>query len=361
MVRVLFECHHLYYLPQFIPIIKELQQRENYSLYASISSSSDRNEQRDFRRAVTDLDMKFITDRNDRRRTARLNSQNFGLIFIGNVGYIKRIATKRSLVVMVYHGIGLKQSYYNDMIDRVDLRAVESKERYRFLADQGEKNLVLSGFTKLDPLAGSDQITVPDYISKANLNPDRKTILYAPTFYPSSFNQLLPALPALSEEFNIILKLHSFSWYHRRYRHQGEQANQMFKDNPRVVIAPSHAVDILPLYQISDLMVSDLSSTLFEYLVIDKPVIQTEFHSLRWKHRKFPKLIEKRLDRARADSIDFTYRLNTPDNLAALIRQIEKTDNLKTQRQAACTRYLHNLDGQATIRLVDAVEARLKS
>ena len=57
---------------------------------------------------------------------------------------------------MVYHGIGLKQTYYRDITDRIDIRVVESKERYDILQKQGQKNLVLTGYSKCDPLIEND-------------------------------------------------------------------------------------------------------------------------------------------------------------------------------------------------------------
>ncbi len=51
---------------------------------------------------------------------------------------------------MVYHGIGLKQSYYNDSNDRINLRAIESLDRFTELKNKGHKNIILTGFTKLE-------------------------------------------------------------------------------------------------------------------------------------------------------------------------------------------------------------------
>jgi len=36
MIKVLFENHHLYYLPHFIPIIDEMKRRGGYEIVASI-------------------------------------------------------------------------------------------------------------------------------------------------------------------------------------------------------------------------------------------------------------------------------------------------------------------------------------
>ena len=58
---------------------------------------------------------------------------------MGNVGQLKEIASDTTITIMVYHGIGLKNSYYTDIDDRVDMRAVESKHRLEELKIQGHK------------------------------------------------------------------------------------------------------------------------------------------------------------------------------------------------------------------------------
>ena len=53
---------------------------------------------------------------------------------------------------MVYHGIGLKQSYYKDTSSRINIRVVESVARFDELKNYGHRNLLLTGYTKLDRL-----------------------------------------------------------------------------------------------------------------------------------------------------------------------------------------------------------------
>ena len=62
------------------------------------------------------------------------------------------MVNENTIVVMVYHGIGLKNSYYTDVNNRINLRAIESLDRFNELKNQGYKNLILTGFTKLDRL-----------------------------------------------------------------------------------------------------------------------------------------------------------------------------------------------------------------
>ena len=123
MTAVLFESQQLYYLPHFLPIVAELRRRQGYQLAASIPKTIDSFEQKRFAQELADLRIEFITGESEAARTRLLRDKGFDVIIIGNVGRLHDIATEHSLVVMVYHGIGLKQTYYRDTSPRVDLWA----------------------------------------------------------------------------------------------------------------------------------------------------------------------------------------------------------------------------------------------
>ena len=55
----------------------------------------------------------------------------------------------KTLVIMIYHGIGIKPSYWRDNNERLDLRFVEGRYRVEQLKGHGIKtDLALTGFIK---------------------------------------------------------------------------------------------------------------------------------------------------------------------------------------------------------------------
>ena len=153
MLKVLFENHHLYYLPNFIPIIDVMNKRNQYDIYASIPAMMPKDEKNIFTNALKRLNIKIIISENENKRVEIIKDKKFDIIIVGNVGQLNNIVNDDTLAVMVYHGIGLKQSYYNDIDERINIRAVESESRYHKLIDKSDLgNLALTGFTKLDPL-----------------------------------------------------------------------------------------------------------------------------------------------------------------------------------------------------------------
>ena len=145
MKKILFETHHLYYLPNFIPIIEALRSRGGYDIYVSIPQYMQERERKLCYSACSSMEIKVINADLEAARIEEIKSANFDVIVVGNVGQLRKIVSESTIAVMVYHGIGLKQSYYNDIDQRINIRAVESEARYNKLKDQGHQNLALTG------------------------------------------------------------------------------------------------------------------------------------------------------------------------------------------------------------------------
>ena len=144
MYKVLFESHHLYYLPNFIPIIDLMHKRNVYDIYASIPAMMPESEKNIFTSALKKMNIKMIISENENERVKIIKNEKFNIVVVGNVGQLNDIVDNDTLAIMVYHGIGLKQSYYNDIDNRIDLRSVESKSRMLELKEHGHQNLALS-------------------------------------------------------------------------------------------------------------------------------------------------------------------------------------------------------------------------
>jgi CDP-glycerol glycerophosphotransferase (TagB/SpsB family) len=337
-----------------------MKNRGGYEIYASIPLTMPLEERDIFSDVCKENEISTITAINETTRVKKLKGRKFQIIIVGNVGTIEQIADPSALVIMVYHGIGLKQTYYRDITDRIDIRVVESKERYDILQKQGQKNLVLTGYTKCDPLIEYDN-SQADILDKLGLDPTKKTVLYAPSFYPSSIEKISPELAQFSNEFNLIIKLHNFSWFQKRYQYQSVLIRTVTDNLKNSFLAQPSDIDVIPYMLASDLLISDISSTIFEFLPLDRPIIMAECFSIRLKHRIFKRRFKRKLDLDRFDAIDFVYRINEPAQLNGLVyHAIEYPDEMSKVRVDAGERYLYKTDGKASIRLLDAIEEDLQ-
>jgi len=118
-----------------------MKNRVGYEIYASIPLTMPLEEREIFSDVCKENNILTITAINETARVEMLKERKFQIIIVGNVGKIEQIADPSTLTIMVYHGIGLKQTYYRDITDRIDIRVVESKERYDILQKQGQRIL----------------------------------------------------------------------------------------------------------------------------------------------------------------------------------------------------------------------------
>lgn len=125
-------------------------------------------------------------------------------------------------------------------------------------------------------------------------------------------------------------------------------------------LAKPNDIDVIPFMKVSDLLISDISSTIFEFLPLDRPIIMAECFTIRFKHRIFKKRFSRKLDLERYDSIDFVNRINDPGQLNGLIYHcIEYPSELSNLRKEAIEKYLYKNDGKASSRLIDEIESRI--
>ena len=303
------------------------------------------------------INISFITSKSEQNRINKILKEAYDIIIVGNVGQLHKIILPEAIAVMVYHGIGLKQSYYTDIDDRINIRAVESLDRINELKGHGHKNLVLTGFTKLDRLHNIANESTKIIEQDLELNSNKKTVLYAPSFYPTSIEKISPYLSDLSQDHNIIIKLHTFSWEQKKYHYQNLLCTELSRDNKDIYLLPNEAFDIIPYYLIADILITDISSTMFEYLPLNRPIIQAECYSLKLKHRILSRHFWKKMDIKRQENIDFTYKIFNPENLMSRVYYaLDNIDEMSENRKNACQQYLYNNDGSASLRLVDAIE-----
>lgn len=355
--KVLFETHHLYYWPNFRPIIDEMIVRKNYNIEVSMPHRGLTTQQNILNNECARLSIPFITADTESNRIDKIRKKSFDIVIVGNVGKLNMIVNDKTIAIMVYHGIGLKQSYYNDTSSRINLRAIESLHRFNELRNEGHDNLILTGYTKLDRLFTISDKEINFLKNSLQLDKRNKTILYAPSFYPSSIEKISSHLSLLSQYYNIIIKLHGFSWEQKRYKYQSLLFTKMVEENQNINLIPNENFDIIPYYKIADILVSDISSTMFEYLPLNKPIIQAECYTLRLKHRIFPHRFWRRLDLKRLEDIDFVYKIhNAGDLFSRIYYALDNVEEMQEYREKASEYYLYKNDGKASYRLINALE-----
>jgi hypothetical protein len=279
-LRVYFDVQQLYYVPQYTPVQQQLENMGCECVYVFYTDKALLAQQQV---VAETLGARIIwVDDQLQARDIYLKDRPDWLL-IGNIFPDLESIHQHTQTGLLSHGIGPKACYYTVSDTMPTVRFVEGPYRTeRLKALYPESDFIDTGYAKLDPLLDGSNKMPP--IESYGLDPNKKTILYAPTFYPSSIECIPKSFPKEFSEYNIIIKPHYFSLANRKYRKQKNRLEAWaLSDN--TYLAGIDDVNILPFMAVSDVLISDASSTLFEFAALDKPVVWCDFYKLRFGYR----------------------------------------------------------------------------
>lgn len=349
-MKVVFDVAHLYYLPQYLPIYRVLIDRGGKCEFVIYK---DENLSEIIAGEISKLELPHVYADSDSDALTFYNNADADWIVFGNkFNYLSDI-TSRSKTVFINHGAGVKSAGYSKGRNQMDVRFVEGSHHFNELSRMypGEK-LILAGFSKLDPLINVEN--PPLDICTLGLDPDRPTILYAPTFYPSSIELFPDNFPNQFSNYNIIVKLHFFSHVKSKYHKHMKKINK-WREFANVYIAGVDNYSILPFLQVADLLISDASTTLFEFSALNKPVVWCDFIKRRWSYKgPFRFRYLKRIDKRMVQYSNIAAHVKKYSKLLPEVdRQIKNPALFEKKRLEYSDKLLGPLDGKASERIAD--------
>ena len=369
-ISILFDVYHLYHLAQFDPLIDLLEHDKRFKLFFSTSSENRKEEIEICTSILNKRKGSFIFHKNEDIRKAEIKKLNLDVFICGWSRYeIESYVSKTTLVIMIYHGIGVKPSYWRDNNKRLDLRFVEGQYRIDQLRKHGvDTDLVLTGYIKLDSLFNKNTNYYKKKEELLGLDESKKTILYAPTFYPSSLEKLGLSLGDITSGYNLIIKPHMWTYYLDSFGGISlkGQKNLIFKlidqfDHIRLLEPAEY--NVTPYYKISDLLLTDASSTIYEMIALSKPVVVNRFYHLKLSHRIFQnRLYKRRLDKEMNDEIEkFCFLADNVEQLPLVIdNALNQNNNHTPLIKEYQKKMLYKLDGSASIRAREEILKRIK-
>lgn len=356
-LSVVFDVRFTYYYPQYEPVIDELVQRGalcQILLHPGVNPAVAKQAKERW-----GIDCINVADE-DEAADYVIESKPHWFI-LGHATHSQSRITRPTQTALIFHGLdaSFKDATKRPELGKFDVRFLSGRGRSTLLKQQmPEVEYVETGFAKLDPLMPPGKVSRdPQFLTERGLNPGKPTLLYAPTFYPSSLENVPKQFPREFDEYNILIKAHDFTLHKKRYRHQLKKLKHWEKaDN--VYLAGEEEFSLLPFMAQADLMISDTSSAVYEFAALNKPVIICGFIYLRWSYRgPFRKKALKRMDSSTLHFQKLAAKAEKYHELKRLVdRHIESPDLLAAERTAISEEVVGPRDGLCASRIADYLE-----
>ena len=248
-------------------------------------------------------------------------------------------------IVNVGHGTISKGWFFSkEKISRrencADLICVPGEIHKNILKKNVNSEIKITGLSKLDPIF-NNQINKSDIIKKMELDPEQKTVVFAPTF-----NKELSLIPHLKKNLreyipnylNLIIKLHGAApdkWKKRFYEISQNNENTYYCED----------LDITESLVAGDVLLTDVSSVAYEFSALDKPVILFDSPT----QREYPNY--------NPESIEYKYRkvgeqINDPDRIQEAIFKLLLKDHISKERKEIAQKFISLRNGNRTKQIV---------
>ena len=246
----------------------------------------------------------------------------------------------RGVKTQVFHGLAGEKKGHFRIRNYFDLYLTQGPYFTKWFSEAAAKHkdfsVVETGWPKLDVYGKELHKYDTDKQTLLKKSKAKKIILYAPTFSPSltSASHLFTQIEKLakSKEYLILIKFHDL------------MAADLIDSYKKLSMSFENVLfieerNIIKYLLISDLMISDTSSVVYEFLLLDKPVITFKNNSLaiKWDNQLLFKGLVNRV----------------AENLLE--------DPFKQQRLEILKEYHPYTDGNSAKRMVDAVEKYIKT
>lgn len=169
--------------------------------------------------------------------------------------------------VEIFHGFGIEKKGHFRIRGLFDLYCTHgplTTERFKRLRERHQHFWVSeTGWPKMDPLFKRTPAA-----AALRAEDERPIVLYAPTFSPS-----LTSAPALRTEIQRLSALQNYRWLIKFHPKMDAASVRAFTDMSEGNLQVMGEGDTLSLLQAADVMLSDTSSVVTEFLLLDKPVV----------------------------------------------------------------------------------------
>jgi hypothetical protein len=353
--RLLFRIGYVYHKAAFDPVIELFLGDPAYDVYFSLDLEKKRHLgfiDRPFRSPLID---QWIAE--GYRFTT--GTRGFDVVITGDT---LRNAPDygRTLLCFLNHGTGIKTILYRNLArvpnDKYQI-FVEGQHRVESLLTSpslGRNEVHLVGLPKVDPIL-QGKFDREAVLRRWGLDPSRKTVLFAPTYKPTCLYDVKDDIFEQTRDHNLIIKLHPYSWMgkyapHKQHRIYESRVSRY----PHARLLPFDEYNIVPYYVAADTLISEASSTVFDFLVTGKTGIVFDLPSDTLKHSDGQPLLE--VDNREFLKDAFVHVQSGKGIGKAVERALAPTDEMQLAALRERDHLFYGLDGRASERFKARIE-----
>ena len=357
-IKLLFKIGYVYHKAAFDPVIELLLNNDKYDVWFSLEYEKRRRLIFDFRYRPRIVDQ---WQKQGYRFTD--NKQGYDVVISGDT--IKKSSVYgKTLLCFLNHGTGIKNILYRNLAgvrnDKYQI-FVEGQHRVDSLRNShvlGKSEVHLIGLPKLDFYFQGRYNDSEALLRKWGLDPHKKTVLFAPTYKPTCLYQIRDDIFEQTRDYNLIIKLHPYSWMgkyapHRQHRIYEKRVSKYHHS----VLLPFDEYNIVPYYAAADTILSEASSTVFDFLAFKKTGIVFDLPCDRLKHSDGQLLLE--IDNREFLKGAFVHIDDGKQIGKAIELALNPSEDMKKAADEYRERYFCGLDGKASERMIAIIEKQL--
>lgn len=356
MKRILFDLKKEYYFNSLYPLYRKLAADPYYDVFINVGKDHKR-----FLGVFLLSQQKQIEARLEQQgyKTTRELS-GFDAVVCGDA--LKNPALYGdTLRIHLDHGVGIKTLRVRNIHRQQGFRYhvfLEGQYWYDYIKSLGWENCAdfhITGIPKLDPFFWRGHYDKDLVKEKMGLDPQKKTVLFAPSYRPSCITYIKEKVLELIPEYNLVVKLHPYSWGGKYASHsQHRLYEKLAAHNRELVLIPQDDYDIYPYLCVADTVISDTSSVINEFLALGKHGIIYELPHDKLTHSDGMPILSIAPKEWLAGAFP---HMNVPQQLPEAVRSaLEPTDTMKQKLNEYRDYFFTGLDGKAGKRVKQVID-----
>ncbi len=358
-VNVLFKIGFLYHKIAFDPLIELFEGDDRYNVFLSCREEKTKHLGIFLRSREQEILERFQQE----GHSVTKDESGFDVVFTGDT-VTNHAELGKTILCFVNHGSGIKTIMYRNLMqDRKTKYHIFVEGPYREKKLQEKKCLGISrvytvGMPKLDPLFSAQRFDREEILGALKLDGRKKTVLYAPTYKPTSIFALKDWLMEGTEGLNVIIKLHPYSWTGRYAPHSHHRVFEWaLEKHTHGALIPENDPSILPYLSVADTLITEASSTMFEFLATGKTGIIFDLDSDSLKHSDGTPILD---EDNRTFLKDAFVHFNKPSDIRSAIEMgLINDKEREKKKEKARSALFYKLDGKASVRVKETVERLL--